>query len=517
MFWPLLFLESIWIGFIIFKKKYTVLLLPLIALLSHHYIDPKHSIIILSMFSFLFSIWKYNISEEVVCSILLYISGFQLIALSNWLVFAPFQINNPLLHISNLELDIYYLGSYLTPLLAIPIFFMWIIRPYLNWTMEWDLDISTKKQREHSAFTNFLFISSIILSVIFGAYPFLPNINPEPQRIGVDYHVYLDNAALVQNNPLESFNVMAGERPLIFIFIWSFQRFLNLDVATAVRYLPTVLNPILTLSVYFMTREYTNDLQIASWAAFFSTCGYNITVGIYAFFLANMLGLSCIFFSLGGLFRAIKNGKKKTAILAAMIGGLSVYAHPWTFEQIFVSSILFSILVVYKSRNKDPTIHNNYKIYIIYSVVLIFFELSKEVIFNGVGGIQATTTKIDYFIGFSSYWFDNIFSFRYLFGGFLSNNLTLLLAAVGLYVSPTKDKGGAFWDIYFIVSSILFLVGNNTIKSRIIFNAPLAMFAAIGLVYIINQEKNNTKKRLYQFSVILYSLTYVLRSLANLG
>lgn len=169
--------------------------------------------------------------------------------------------------------------------------------------------------------------------------------------MGVDIQAYVEAGEIVECDLSKAFNVMNGSRPLIFSVIYGFQKLLGSDVSTAVRFLPLILNPLILISVFFLAFKTTRDLRLSNWAAFFTACGYHVTVGMYSYLLTNMLALSLIWLSLGFQFRSLRRGCDTSLALASILGVLLVFTHPWTSNQYGVTTILTLITSFNGTKN----------------------------------------------------------------------------------------------------------------------------------------------------------------------
>ena len=231
---------------------------------------------------------------------------------------------------------------------------------------------------------------------------------------------------------LKAFSVMGGSRPLIFLALYGFQRVIGLDVNSAVRYFLVVLVPLLVLSAFFLGFQITGRKRIALWSAFFMLTGIQVTVGIYSYFLANMLALSLALFSVGLLLTALNKGSYSFLAGAILLGGFLPFVHPWTMDQFLGATGVVALFVGFdllKNRANKVT----FLMLSIYTVSMILLDASKTYLFQGVGGVQAVLTVTSRLVGLSEFWSNNIFSFRLLFGGAISNLIILMLAFVGLY------------------------------------------------------------------------------------
>jgi len=60
------------------------------------------------------------------------LAAFEGLALVHWILL-PFGVVSPLAWFADLELSLFYVASYLAPLLVLPLMFMWVLRPVLRW------------------------------------------------------------------------------------------------------------------------------------------------------------------------------------------------------------------------------------------------------------------------------------------------------------------------------------------------------------------------------------------------
>ena len=359
---------------------------------------------------------------------------------------------------------------------------------------------------------------SIFLGVFAALYPYSPHINPKGRGVGVDINNYVDyvhNAEIVEKDVSQSFTVVRGSRPVIFLLIYGFQKLIGLDASTAVKFLPVILNPLMILSAFFLAYEAFRDRWIAGWAAFFTACGYQVTVGMYSYFLTNMLALSLVFLSLGFLFRSLRRGCNIDLTLASILGILLVFTHPWTFDQYATTTILTIIVYFYRMKNENGG-HEKIKRVIIYIVFLGFADFAKTLLFMGVGGISATSSMINRLSSLPEFWLDSIFGFRLLYGGTISVVVLIGLATFGVCLIKIDEFTDIYFTVFPAVTSLLFLIGDETIKSRLLYNVPIGLFAAIGMSGLSRWKLNDNLKKCLILFVVLNLTVYLFRSLVNL-
>jgi len=360
-----------------------------------------------------------------------------------------------------------------------------------------------------------LLVLSVFLGVAAALYPYSPAVNPKGRDVGVDIPHYVKAAEVVEQDLSQAFDVMGGSRPVIFLLIYGFQRLIGSNASTAVKFLPVILNPLMIATASFLAYEAFRDEGIAGWTAFFTACGYQVTVGMYSYFLTNMLALSLVFLSLGFLFRSLRRGCDLSLILAVIPGILLVFTHPWTFDQYVATTILTIIVSFYRTRKEDGG-YEKIKRSILYIAILGLSDIFKMLLFHGFGAISASSTAVSMISSLPEFWLDSIFGFRLLYGGTISVVVLVGLAVLGVYLNKLVKFPNIYFTVFPAVTSLLFLIGDETIKSRLLYNVPIGLFAAIGMSSLSRRRFNDNFKKCFILFVISNSTVYLFRSLANL-
>lgn len=356
---------------------------------------------------------------------------------------------------------------------------------------------------------------SIFLGVVAALYPYSPCVNPEGRGVGVDIHYYVDNGELVEKDIFQSFTVMKGSRPTIFLLIYGFQKFIGSDVSTAVKFLPVILNPLMIASAFFLAYEAFGDEWIAGWTAFFTACGYQITVGMYSYFLTNMLALSLAFLSVGFLFRSLRRGCDLSLFLAVISGTLLVFTHPWTFVQYIATMILTIIVSLYRAQKENDG-YEKIKSSLLYIAFLVLADICKMLLLQGTGAILAFSTTVSRISIPPKFWLDSIFGFRLLYGGGLSVVILIGLAVLGVYLIEISKFSKIYFAVVPITISFVFIIGSGFFKSRLLYNISIGLFAAIGMSSLSRWKFKDNLKKCFILFVVLNLTVYLFRSLANL-
>jgi len=431
------------------------------------------------------------------------------------LLLIPFGINLPLSWFLDLELALFYIAGYFAPLIVVIIMCMWFLKPlgnYIGFDKIFRMHSNVKFIGDIVRLNPLIFLSmGIFSSLVAALYPYSPALNPSSLPVGVDVPMYLDLMAKVGNDPYSAFIVDGGSRPLILLLIYSFERILGSSIQEIVKYLPVILNPLLVFSVFFMVSQASDDLVWAALASFFTSMAFNMTIGMYSYYLANLLGLVFIYLAFGFLFNAVRTNNNVSVLIASVFGSLVVFTHPWTFIQYYAVMMFYLVYKYFIEKNSDG-----------FSKIIFFLsftgliDLFKEVFIKGLGGYGSLSSSLPQLINILNFWNNNIFVFRYRFGGLLSNTIFLCLAAYGIYKLNRRDSYSTFLTLLIILSSIYYFTSNKVIQSRILYNIPFGVYTAQGVNGILSSQVNENIKKISIIFIIMSSVVYLLRSLGNL-
>lgn len=356
---------------------------------------------------------------------------------------------------------------------------------------------------------------TLLLGIVVAVYPYLQNINPGQVNPGVDILSYLEEYQRISADPTLIFTASGGSRPIYYLLLFVFQRAASLDPLKAIRLLPILLNPLLCASVFILTREATRDSSAATYAAFFTASGFTLSVGMYAYFLADMLMLSFIFLSLAALVKALRERSKPYLVVAIVLGSLFVFTHPWTFDQYMAAvggvTILTFIYLRHGERSYEARWLISYCLIVASSDVLKFLILRGS--FEGVAALGFLSSSLT---TPSTFWLDLLNSSRFYVGGYLTNMPLLTLAAIGLYRARERNVSNLILWALTGATSVVYLVGDIVIKSRLLYNIPAGVLAAYGVSYIDELDVDRRLKMVLKVTIVVTLLSYLFRDLANL-
>jgi len=511
----------------------------IVTLLVHFFFGFEAAVAVFSLIQVVWALYRFIDLSEFLSWLLVLITGFKALALIHWVVY-PFGLVSPFGWFAELEMALFYIAGNLAPLIVVLILMIILIdffgslpgfngffsklqiKKHLREIISYVFNERLFSRREvvesseSDNYKNFLFLFFVVvLGVVAAVYPYSKAINPEGFNVGVDISHYIDDARIVEKDVFHAFEAWNRTRPMIFFTIYGFQRLIGTDVSNAVRFLPILLNPLMALSAFFLAWEVLGDSWAGAWTAFFTICGFQITVGMYSYFLTNMLGLCLVYSSLGFLFRSIRQDSRMCLVIASLLGGLLAFTHPWTFVQFFVAAVLTAIFIGYNIRSKGGDTRS-FIAMSVYVVSIGLADLFKVLFIHGVGVVSASSMAISGVSGLLGFWDSSIYLFRHLYGGLMSSPVPIGLAIVGVLLLRLKNISDLYLWIHMAISCLVFIFSDGIIKSRLLYNIPIGLFAALGFTELLKKKFMNNFKRTFVAFVMLEFIVYLFRSLANL-
>jgi len=513
----LIFFLLIWISWVIWKKHFFILAFPVVAISLFPFTSLEAVVSMGSLLAVVGGLLAHREIERYLSVVLIFLGSIEVLALLHWAIYLPVGLSSPFRWYAEVEMGLYYLGAHLAPFLVILLMYIWIFKLFAYWRgrNKVSRDVLEYNEREGvSRRVLLILLLSMSLGIVAALYPYLPSVNPRNRNVGVDFLDYVEIEKIVETDFSQVFNASKGSRPMIHIIIHVFRCLFGLDEITAIKFFPAFLNPFLAVSIFFLALEMFNDGWIAAWAAFFTICGIHVSVGMFSYYLTNMLALSIVFLSLGFLFRALKHMCYINLIFASSIGFFLVFTHPWTFDQYFVVILLMALFVLNADR-KSHEGYNKFKMIIVYIFFLGFSEVVKSKLFHGYSGFSASSLAIGHIINLNRFWDGTIFFLRRKYCGLEANIILLVLSIMTILLLKNSSILEVFLTNFLAVSSLPFLFGDSNIKSRLMYNIPVGLYVAYSFNWLIRQ-KNKKLKLSLSFFVLSSMIVYLIRSVGNI-
>ena len=390
---------------------------------------------------------------------------------------------------------------------------------------------SIKKIQEQNITPNVVFSPKILLavaiaiSVVFAFYPYFPTLNPEYFWMSVDDHAYQVYITEIQSEKTtadlikRTFIASGGDRPLTLLIMHSFHAISGLELVWAVRLFPIILGPGLVLSVYFLVNQGTKNKHTAAYAALLTVFSHQLIIGLYAGFFANWLGMIAAYLAFLMIHRYWENPNLKNYLL--VFGHTIISFLMYVYVDVYVLLTLFFFLVitaiVFRSNSNERK-----KILFLSSIFGVYVAMfSIRVLLGSTELFDAVFAREDVALSITEFrnrWLNFPKFMHYYVGGFFAN--TALLAFTFLWAIYAKYEN-TFDRIILaalLAGAIPLVFGDFVLQSRIFFDMPIHIAAAIAIYRIVNTRGINSLFAKVAFSLItIHIAIYAIRSLSNLN
>lgn len=354
-----------------------------------------------------------------------------------------------------------------------------------------------------------------MIGVSIALIPHVSVVNPNSERLGVDTPRYVTWLTLMDNqsvSPIGFALKSAGDRPLTLLILFLITEVTNADPFMVIEFSPIILAPLLILVTFFLTRELTANDKIAIVASFLSAISFQTLIGMYSGFYANWLALVFGYSAFTLLVRCLKRPSKfRLVALGLLMAGL-LFAHTYTWT--IMISVAFVFLFVLHALNYYPRKHFILLYLILASSIAV--DVLKSTWTGSLSGIEA-----DVSIGFGHGLGISQFSERLgtlaetvqtYYGGVYANIAILGLVMYWLIRCQPRELANIFILIFLSTALIPLFIGDFLLQSRILYDIPFQIPAAISIYYI---ESKNGKMMITALLLIMVYLS--LHIVANLG
>jgi len=401
--------------------------------------------------------------------------------------------------IKNYSADIFLLFSSFSPAL---IFFLVVgssfkllsinkLRKIKNLLQQYQITNYYIKQKRKFLFLSLFMLLSIFLVLI----PHQSFINNENELVGSDTVTYVKRLILLQEDADQLFyKVFTApnfeDRPLSFLLFYAVITVFPDNSYHAMDNLPIIFSPILVLTVFFLTREMTSNDTIALLASFLTAISFQPLIGIYAGLYSNWLALIFGYSSFVFLLRGLRKPNVVNYLAFSVLFFLMMLSHvyTWTLFALFISIFL---LVSYRLK-----MFQRKAVVVVFLIILasVAFDAGKSLMFDTPFGIERDASIEGDGVNLenlSTFWSDlSQTSFVYA-GGMFGNFLLLALCIYWLLRSNLQQMPNLFLAIFLSIGILPILFGDEIIQSRVLYNIPFQIPAAIGLFYLTSQHRGN--------------------------
>ena len=347
-------------------------------------------------------------------------------------------------------------------------------------------------------------VLAMLLSIVLVLIPQHPLINKDNQLIGSDtpsYVTWIGESAKSKNVSDVVYQAFVsqgnnGDRPLSLIFLFLVYQVAGLEV---IEHFPIILGPGIVLAFYLLTLELTRNEKIALIAAFFGAVSLHTLTGIYGSLYANWLGLIVGYISIAFLFRYLRSGRLSDIVVFSilLIGVLFTHVYTWTVLAAISGTFLVVMFLVVlwnkkKKRDKNSNISNHFTkrriIWLLVAILLsIVVDVTRVSLTSSSGGVEQDIQLAGTNFGleqFNMRWRILHATAHESFGGVFSNFIILILALFWVLKSNMREPRTIFLMIFLSVGLLPLYIGSLTLQTRLFYDIPFEIPAAIALYYI---------------------------------
>jgi hypothetical protein len=339
----------------------------------------------------------------------------------------------------------------------------------------------------------------VSLSVMLAIIPHLPSVNKDAQPVGVDtpYYVTWVTALEDSQDAIDFFNQAfviqnQGQRPLSLLFIYALDEIPGTDLFFVIEYLPLILGPALALTFYFLTRELTSNDLAAVLAAFITVVSFHTLIGIYAGFYANWIALIVGNLSFVFLFRFLKKGGTFNILLFGLLTLTTLLSHVYTWSILTIAAGVFLAVEMARSR-KVHIIQRNAALLLGVLVFSVAVDVGRAYVAGTSGGIESDLNLAQNFVSpdqFVLRWNNLSYTTTTFVGGLFANFIILGLGLYWLARTEVADRTSIFLMVFLSVGILPFLFGEWVIQTRVFYDLPFQIPAAIALTHIVGIGKS---------------------------
>lgn len=458
--------------------------------------------------------------------------GFEFVVLMVWSIypFSPTYIKESILWSPvTLEFEVFYSMARFAPFFVIFSMYWFITKPAVPIFCDF-LNISRKRIKDLEFSPNVVFNPKIILaiafaiSIIFAVFPYFPTLNPDYTWRSVDDHSYQELLTHMthQNGVLETiqstFILSSGDRPLTLGLMYLIFVVTGLELVTVVRFFPLLLGPGLVFSVYFFVKTGTKNKQMASYAALLTTFSHQLLVGIYAGFFANWLGMIAAYFAFTMIYRFWNNPSLRNYLLVFGHSILSFLLY--LYVDVYFLLTLLAFLIISMIQFRTQSIQRK-KIFILSSIFGIYGGLFLLRILLGSSELfDSVFAREDVALSFTEFrnrWINFPTFMHYYVGGIFSNLAFLAFTVIWSIYAKINNTFDRIILASLLAGAIPIIFGDFVLQSRIFYDIPIQIPAAIAIYRIVNKQGLGTKFAKISFLLITIHFTiYAIRTLSNL-
>lgn len=363
--------------------------------------------------------------------------------------------------------------------------------------------------------TILVLIGIILLVLSLVSIPHIPSLNTDNSIIGDDSADYasfiipLDNS--IRNDIVAYFSLaFNSDRGLSLILFHFLSKTLDpLNSITSIEIIPYLLAPIFVISMYYLTKEFTSNRSISIISAFLAGISFHTLGGIYGGLYSNWLSLVFVDFTMLFMIRSLNKRQITSTIIFSFLLVMVLFTHEPTWPILYL--IIIISLVLYTILN--PAEKKWSVLIFLGTVPSMIFEFIRLITNVNAGIVRDVSFAYSQGVGFHDIqyiWNMLVESMTSFLGGSFGDPLMYFLVIIALYYFKVRGIGNILLVVSVSMLAITILFADTTILTRVLYELPIEIFAAIGL-YKIYLRSNPL---VFSF-IILLLLAISIRTVSN--
>ena len=343
------------------------------------------------------------------------------------------------------------------------------------------------------------FLSALLLaSTVY--YNFLASKNYGEGFLGVDiphYARWLEDM-IDRSSPLEALNYASQNDRFLYLILQylCFMPCSSIPPETFIAYfMPAILTLLHMLSTFLLVKSEKGVFH-GSLSMITSILSFQVTVGLFAGFLANWLALSFVYAFYAFFLKTLKMKRIDSSfILAALLSTAVIYTHPWTWILLVVTILIaymvttLMLIISRKMKLKDHIWDFKSSILILAINFLMFYI--KGLLHIGGGASLGGYMRYQTF----RYGIQHVFNlkiyldrtFNWYVGGFYAYPPIIILGILGVIsILNYENRFNRLLLNWLLISSAMAFV-DFPWQARFLYLTPFNIYVAFGIIYMAKQ------------------------------
>jgi len=360
-----------------------------------------------------------------------------------------------------------------------------------------------------------LLIIAMAVAALLGVLPYWPGLNPGGSIVGTDTSSYINWTTQMLVRPFPqaiSYAFSQGDsgfRPLPLIIFYSIAS-LGVSPQITVEFAQIIVGPLPSLSLFFFVKAGFGNKVAASISAFAGCFSFNLTVGIWAGYLANWMAMIIAYFFLAGFFLFERSRQRNLFPPLFLLSLALLLTHPWTWAMILATTFVYAIMGSGDQR----------RLLTVSSVILILggmvVDFTKNLVTGGATLAADLGTKAPVFgiLQFWMFWPNLWTALTVFYDGLLGNAVLLGLGALSFAAIKLRGGGARMLSSWVACTSVPFALLNAFHQTRLIYDLPIPALVALETLWLMSRAGGgNLRAALILLVILLSSANYAVGSI----